>query len=244
MNMLATSQVLARLIESYVRSASSGDRDCRLLVPGLTHRIAREVHGYLLRQGVSSYLVVGEEEEPSETDRLIRAVGLTSRRIGSFVAVASPGQLVHIQDSIRGSGGTIRSLAFSEEWPWIDGGSEPFRFGGPVLDALIQEWSADPAEQEWLRDFTLDGLLEHTRSSSRRAQVLLEAILGSFDPTGYPGIADVRQKFLYHAGIPRPSGAVPAVPTTIRDSARLCQRVIERYQKDEGVRDQARDMIF
>jgi len=243
MNMLATSRVLAKLIEGYVRSASSGNRDCRLLVPGLTGRIAREIHEYLLRRGVSSYLVIGEEDEPSEANRLIRAVGLTSRRIGSFVAVATPGQLVHIQDSIRGSGGTIRSLAFSEEWPWIDSGSEAFRFDGPVLNALVQEWSTDPAEQGWLRDFTLNGLLEHTRSSSRRASILLEAILGTFDPARYPGIRDVREKFLYHAGIPRPSGAVPDVPRMIRDSARLCRRIIERCQKDEDVRDQARDMI-
>lgn len=244
MKMLATSRVLAKLIESCVQSASSGDRDSRLLVPGLTQRIAREVHGYLLRQGISSYLVIGDDEQPSETDQLIRAVALTSKRIGSFVAVASPGQLIHIQDSIRGSGGAIRSLAFSEEWPWIDGGSEPFRFDGPVLDALVHEWSTDPAEQEWLRDFTLDGLIEHTQSTSRRAQVLLEAILGTFDPTAYPGITDVRQKYLYHAGIPRPTGAVPSVSNTIRDSARLCLRITERYRKDEDVRDQAREMVF
>lgn len=244
MEMLTTSRVLGKLIESYVRSATSGDRDCRLLVPGLTREIARQVHRYLLQERVSSYLVIGEDEEPSESDRLIRAVGLTSKRIGSFVAVASPGQLVHIQDSIRGSGGTIRSLAFSEEWPWIDNGSEPFRFDGPVLDALIQDWSSDPGEQGWLREFTLDGLLEHTRSCSRRAQILLEDIIGTFSPTLYPGIGDVREKLLYHAGVPRPSGAVPGVPQMIRDSARLCQRIIERCQKDEGVRDQARDMVF
>lgn len=244
MDMLATSRVLGELIARYVRSASGGDRDCRLLVPGLTRKIARQVHGYLLRQGVSSYLVVGEDEQTSETDRLIRAVGLTSKRIGSFVAIADPGQLVHIQDSIRGSGGTIRSLAFSEEWPWIDNGSEPFRFDGPVMDALIQGWSSDPAEQEWLRDFTRDGLLEHTRSCSRRAQILLEDIIGIFNPTSYPGIGDVRVKLLYHAGIPRPSGAVPTVLRMIRDSARLCQRIIERCQKDEDVREQARDMVL
>jgi DNA phosphorothioation-dependent restriction protein DptH len=197
-----------------------------------------------MEQGVSSYLIVGEDEQPSETNRLIRAVGLTSRRIGSFVAIASPGQLVHVQDSIRGSGGTIRSLVFSEEWPWIDNGSEVFRFNGPILDALVQGWSADPTEQEWLREFTLDGLLEHTRSSPRRAQVLLEDILGTFDPAGYPGIADIRQQFLYHAGIPRPSGAVPAVARMILDSSLLCRRVIERCQRDEDARDQARDMVL
>jgi hypothetical protein len=243
-DMLATSRVLGELIERYVRSASGGDRDCRLLVPGLTPKIARQVHGYLLQQRVSSYLVVGEDEQTSETDRLIRAVGLTSKRIGSFIAIADPGQLVHIQDSIRGSGGTIRSMTFSEEWPWIDNGSEPFRFDGPVLNSLVQAWSSDPVEQEWLRAFTLEGLLEPTRSCSRRAQILLEDTIGTFSATSYPGIGDVRLKLLYHAGIPCPSGTVPAVSRIVRDSARLCQRIIDRCQKDEDVREQARDMVL
>ena len=244
MDMLTISRILGELIERYVRSASSGGRDCRLLVPGLTRKIARQVHEYLLQQGASSYLVIGEDEQPSETGRLIRAVGLTSKRIGSFVAIVSPGQLVHILDSIRGSGGTIRSLVFSEEWPWIDNGSESFRFDGPVLDILVQGWSSDPVEQKWLHDFTLAGLLEHTRSSSRRAQVLLEDIIGTFDPTSYPGIEDVREKLLYHAGIPRPSGTIPASSRVIRDSARLCQRIIDRCQKDEDVRERTRDMVL
>ena len=169
MEMLAISRILGELIKNYFSSARDGDRDCRLLFPGLTRDIARQVHSYLMQQEIISYLVIDEDEQPNETDHLIRAVGLTSRRIGSFVAITSPGQLVHVQDSIRGSGGTIRSLAFSEEWPWIDNGSEPFRFDGPVLDALVQEWSTDPSDQEWLRRFTLEGLLEHTRTFSRRA---------------------------------------------------------------------------
>lgn len=244
MDMLATSRVIGELIERYVKSAADGKRDCRLLIPGLTRNIARQVHGYLLQKSINSYLVIGEEEQPSECDRLIRAVGLTSKRIGSFVAIAIPGQLVHIQDSIRGSGGTIRSLAFSEEWPWIDNGSEPFRFDGPVLGALVRGWSSDYGEQEWLREFTLSGLLKHTRSSSRRAQILLEDIIGTFNPSLYPGIGDVREKLLYHAGIPRPLGTLPNVPRMIRDSVRLCQRIVDRCQRDEDVREQAREMVL
>ncbi|TET34897.1 MAG: hypothetical protein E3J72_12235 [Planctomycetota bacterium] len=244
MDRLTTSCVLGELIEQYVRSAMDGDRDCRLLVPGLTREIARQVHHYLLEQGVNSYLVIGVDEEPSETDHLIRAVGLTSKRIGSFVSIASPGQLVHIQDSIRGSGGTIRSLAFSEEWPWIDNGSEPFRFDGPVLEALVQRWSNDVEEQDWLREFVLDALLEHTRSSSKRAHILLEDILGSFDPGLYPEVTGIREKLLYHAGVPRPSGALPAVQRLVRDTARLCQRIVGRCRKEEDVREQARDMVI
>lgn len=242
--MLTTSLVLGQLVENYFRAAADGNRDCRLLVPGLTRKIAQQVHAFLLDRGVNTYLVIGEEEQPSEPERLIRAVGLTSKRIGSFVAIAAPGQLVHIQDSIRGSGGTVRSLAFSEEWPWIDNGSEPFRFDGPVLDAIATCWSSDASERKWLRDFVLDGLLEHTRPCSRRAQVLLEDVIGAFSPTSHPEIGDVTKKFLFHAGIPGPSGAVPPVPKTIRDSVRLCHRIVDRCQKDEDVRAQARDAVL
>jgi hypothetical protein len=240
---LTISSVLGELIEGYVRSAADGNRDCRLLVPGLTRKIAREVHEYLREQGINSYLVIGGDEEPSESEHLIRAVGLTSKRIGSFVSIASPGQLVHIQDSIRGSGGTVRSLAFSEEWPWIDNGSEPFRFDGPVLEALVHRWSGDVGEQDWLREFVLDALVEHTRSSSRRAQILLEDILGSFRSELYPEIPGTREKFLCHAGVPCPPGRLPTVSKLIRDTSRLCQRIVGRCQKEEDVREQTRDMV-
>lgn len=241
--MLAISRVLGELISAYTRLAKDGDREYRLLAPGLTQTIARELHEYLLNHGVNTFLVVGSNEEPNEAKRLIRPVGLTSKRIGSFVAVASPGQLVHIQDSIRGSGGAIRSLAFSEEWPWIDSGSEPFRFSGPVLDALVQSWSTIPAEQDWLREFVLNGLLPYSRSSPERAALLLENILGSFDSSLYPAIKGVREKFLYHAGIPCPRGSLPSVAVLIRDTLRLCRKIVERCQREEDIRDQSRDMI-
>lgn len=243
MDRLTISSVLGELIAAYMRSAANGDRDCRLLVPGLTRKIAREVHEYLREQEINSYLVIGGDEEPSEREHLIRAVGLTSKRIGSFVSIASPGQLVHIQDSIRGSGGTIRSLAFSEEWPWIDSGCEPFRFDGPVLEALVQRWSSDVSEQNWLREFVLDALVEHTRSSSRRAYILLEDILGSFHSELYAEIPGTRQRLLCHAGVPCPSGTLPTISRLIRDTSRLCQKIVGRCQKEEDVREQARGMV-
>jgi DNA phosphorothioation-dependent restriction protein DptH len=96
-------------------------------VPGLTRTIAGQLHEYLLSKEINSYLVVGETDEPNEEKQYISANGLTSKRIGSFVVIAYPGQLIRIQDSVRGSGGAIRSIAFSEEWPWIDNGDEAFR---------------------------------------------------------------------------------------------------------------------
>lgn len=241
--MLSISRVLGELIEEHVRLAAEGNRDCRLLVPGLTQRIAQEVHRQLLGNGINSYLVIGEGENPSEDERLIRAIGLTSVRIGSFVAIASPGQLIHVQDSIRGSGGTIRSLAFSEEWPWIDNGSEQFQFNGPVLEALVQGWSTELDTQKWLHDFVLDGLLEHTRSCPQRGQVFLEEIIGSFDPTSYPEIIDVREKLLCHAGIPRSSNSLSGVGQFIRRSSSLCRKIVDHCQRDTDVRESVRNRI-
>jgi len=247
MDTLRLSAIIGKLIEKYVLSAIEGNRDCRLLAPGLTPTISAQLHEYLLEhlpQTVNSYLVIGELEEPSEEKGKIKAIGLTSRRIGSFVAITSPGQLVHIQDSIRGSGGTIRSVAFSEEWPWIDEvGSESFRFDGPVLDELVKEWSTNEKEREWLREFTLKGLLEYTRSSSKRGPLLLEEIIGTFHPSLYPDLADVREKFLYHTGIPRPRGAIPPVKELVQGSSKLCKNIVDRYQKEGDAREQAREMV-
>ena len=117
MDKLVLSLILSELIENHFHSAVAGGRDCRLLVPGLTRKIAKQVHNCLIEKGINSYLIIGSEGNPSESEHMLRAVGLTSKRIGSFVAIANPGQLAHIQDSIRGSGGTIRSLTFPEEWP-------------------------------------------------------------------------------------------------------------------------------
>lgn len=245
--MFKISKIIGKLVKDYVLSTIERDRDCRLLLPGLTPCISRELHQYLkdkLPPNVGSYLIIGEGEQPSEEEGKIKPVGLTSKRIGSFVAVTNPGQLVHIQDSIRGSGGTIRSIAYSEEWPWIDDvGSESFRFDGPILNTLVKEWSQDPDDQEWLREFTLSGLLENTRSSSHRMQVFLEEIIGNFNPADYPSIFNVREKYLCHVGVPRPSGEIPIPKTLISDSNRLCKRIIERYQGEEGSRNYARYKI-
>jgi len=242
--MLAISRVLGELTREYVQAAEQAGRDCRLVIPGLTEKIAREIHEYLIAQEIQSYLVVGDDLPPDEEKRWIRPVGLTSKRIGSFVAVAAPGQLAHIQDSIRGSGGAIRSQAFSEEWPWIDNGNESFRFDGPVLNRLVSAWTSREEEAfQWLREFIVKGLVKGTRTSSWRAHLLLENTLGTFDPTLYPALRDVREKFLFHVGVPRPSSEIPQVDTLVKTCTHLCQQIVGRCQEEDDAREHARDVM-
>lgn len=241
--MLIISLILGELIEEYLRGAARSNRDCRLVVPGLTQKISREIHEYLCSRQIDSYLVVGDTSFPDEGKRWIRPIGLTSKRIGSFVAIVTPGQLSYIQDSIRGSGGAIRSLAFSEEWPWIDSGSEAFQFDGPVLDRLVERYSSEETETKWLREFILGGLLKSTSACSWRVELLLEDILGTFEAELYPALVDIRRKLLFHAGVPSPSGDIRDVGGIIRDTTRLCQQISDRCQKEELIREQARDMI-
>ena len=240
---LVISRVLGELIEEYFRSVTRADRDCRLLVPGLTSTIASEVHDYLREKSICSYLVIGSGQEPSKERNHIEAIGLTSVRIGSFVAITSPGQLAQIQDSIRGSGGTIRSQAFSDEWPWIDDGNEYFCLDGPVIKALVEEWSHDEEEQEWMRQLVVNVLREDTRLYRERANILLENILGEYRAVLYDQVDDTRKKLLCHAGIPCPSGELPGIEKLSRDISSLCKKIVERCQGEEGVREQVQGMV-
>ncbi|AII60156.1 hypothetical protein X793_00435 [Dehalococcoides mccartyi CG4] len=242
--MLTISLILGELIEEYLRIAARSGRDSRLVVPGLTQTIGREIHEFLCARNVDSFLVVGDTFSPDEHKRWIRPVGLTSKRIGSFAAIISPGQLSQIQDSIRGSGGAIRSLAFSEEWPWIDNGSEAFRFNGLVLDRLVERYSTLRSDQEWIRELILKGLLPCTRTCSWRANLLLEDILGTFEPSLYSTLNDTKNKFLFHAGIPKPHLGIDDINSVIRDSARLCQQINDHRQKEELIREQTRSMVL
>ena len=244
MDNLVISSVLGELVEKHFLLATEGGKDCRLLVPGLTQKVGKEIHHYLQKRQINSYFVIGSDgaDEPSEQDRFITAEGLTSKRIGSFVAVVTPGKLAHIQDSVRGSGGAIRSLAFSEEWPWIDDGVEYLRFNGPVLDLLVQCWSNDKSEQIWLKEFALR-LLEDIRSSSNRVHIFLEEILGSFNLNLYPDISGTREKFLCHSGVPCPGGQLLPVKQLSRTTNELCRKIVTRCHREDGLRKHLEDKV-
>ena len=215
MNVL--SRVLADLATTYVLAVRFGERDCRLIFPGLTESLAVELHEELRRRlaesadrGVTSipvYLALDYPEsrfEPDKSKGWLHYEAVTSVRHGSFITVCMPKVLPKLHDSIRGTGSPIRGLTFADEWPWKDVGMEAFRFRGPVLDAILDRWTADVASRQWIKELILEGLLPATAPlrDAIRVSLLLEEILGSFEPALYPELDDVLDKFCFHCGIP------------------------------------------
>ena len=238
--LLAVSRVLADVVALRVRTELGSGRDCRLLVPGLTETISRQLHSRLSEAlkdlDVSVYLTARSDQQPNEAAKLVRPVGLTSLRVGSFICIASPGQLSHIQDSVRGTGGTIRGPIYSEEWPWIDSGSEHFRFRDVVLPSLVSAWSDTELEQRWLSEMILDVLVRNTQSSHRRAETLLEEMLGNFDPQRESQLPDVRARFLRHIGIACPDDNRWRPPDIVLDAQRLARGIFDRCNDDPEIR--------
>jgi len=230
MNLFAT--ILGDLVKEYWNAATSNRGECRLLVPGLTKNIAKDIHHYIKAAGIKSYLVVDSSETPDKANGYILPEGLTSEREGSFVVVTFPGQQAKIQDSIMGSGGVIRSAAFSDEYPWVDKGNEFFRFG-KVAERLLQQWGA--SDDKWLKDCIVTGLVEGTAPSRTRGELLLEFLLGDFKPDSYPSLPNTRQKLLCHCGIP----ADPTLPgefsTFKRNVSKVALKIKDRV-KDVGAR--------
>jgi len=127
------SNTLFKLITKYYLGLQQAGTDCRIVVPGLTKRIADDLHQLLIDGGYPSFLVIPSNGElkPSELDRRVVAAGLTSLRQGSMIIVTYPGEIPNLQDSLIGAGGAIRSFAFSDEWPWVPTANNAFRFEGP-----------------------------------------------------------------------------------------------------------------
>jgi hypothetical protein len=201
--MSKVAEALCALVKRYYASVKSDSVECRVVLPGLTSVVAEQVHEALRDASLPSLLVVPGSMPPSQADARLRAEGLTSLRHGDMIIVTWPGELSRIQDSIIGAGGAVRNSCFSDEWPWVDDGNEYFRFGGPFLDALLNLWGASSTDRTWLAD-VISAIVSATRSSIARGPLLLEEILGTFSSDLYPELTTLREKFLFHAGIPRP----------------------------------------
>lgn len=195
-------EILGDLVVRYFEHSASVGGECRIVVPGLTRHLAQEIQAHLRGMQKPSYLVVDQDETPDRQRQWMRADGLTTKREGSLIIVSYPGVLSLIQDSIRGSGGTIRSEAYSDEWPWLDNGNEAFRFDGPFLDALLDKWCSDQGDRDWMREIILKGLIPATSGHHDRANLLLCELLDSFDPQGTSEELGLREMFLNHCGLP------------------------------------------
>lgn len=237
--MLSISQVLGSFIKEYQNKSLEDKRDSRLVVPGLTKDIAKEIHSFLQGEKVVSYLVIGDSEVPNKEKNWIKPIGLTSKRIGSFVAVVSPGLLPKIQDSVHGSGGAVRGRGFSEEWPWIDDGNESFRFNHRVLNKLVSLWTEDEDEANWLRSLFLDCVVPAIQTYQNRSELLLEDILGKFHSNKNPELIDIKKKILFHLGIPfhKNEDLIENVSELKKYMNDLCKKITERYNKEANIRE-------
>ena len=247
------SKVLCDLAAKHVSTVRPGERDCRLIFPGLTESIAVELHKELRSRisadvgesasGIPVYLALdspGSRFDPDESMGWLNYEAVTSVRQGSFVTVCMPKVLPKLHDSIRGTGSPIRGLTFADEWPWKDDDMEGFRFSGPVLDAVLDMWTADAVSHRWLRELILEGLVPDTAPlrDAVRVPLLLEEILGSFEPALYPELDDVVDKFCFHCGIPRVVSRERVKPADHIDAVKRTAKALnEQRTKNPEFRD-------
>jgi hypothetical protein len=239
--MLTTSRALSSLIEEYVSTLDSSDGEYRLIVPGLTPRIAEEVQHLVRKKQLRSYIVA--DGDPDEAKRRLPPVSLTTMRYGSFIAIAEPGALADIRDSIRGSGGAVRSVAFSEEWPWISATNESFDFKARFVPELLRMWDPAPEARKWLEAFIGQALLKAMVGDSARAELLFEEILGCFSPVKGSSARDMREQFLMHCGIPKPPQIDKDALAVSSDTTTLIKLVNARVLNEEGIRRSLHDNV-
>ena len=246
-------RVLCDLAARHVTAVRSTERDCRLIFPGLTESLAAALHRELRSRitadvaagasGTPVYLALDSPDsrfDPDESKGWLNYEAVTSVRQGSFVAVCMPKVFPKLHDSIRGTGSPIRELTFSDEWPWKDDGMGAFRFAGPVLDAILDTWTPDAASQQWLRTLILQGLIPDTAPlrDEVRLSLMLDEILGSFEPTRYPELDDVVDKFCFHCGIPRVVSREKVDPVDHIDAVKRTAKALhEQRTKNPEFRD-------
>ena len=258
------SNTLALLITKYYLGLKQAGTDCRIVVPGLTTKIADNLHRTLIDGGYPSYLVIPPKGtlKPSESSRQVVASGLTSLRHGSMIIVTYPGEIPNLQDSLVGAGGAIRSFAFSEEWPWVPASNHAFGFEGPFLDALVEQWTTDKLVCELLKKLIIDGLLKQTSRCISRADLFLNSILDSFE---FKKSEDnsILLDFLFFCGLPSPGKSasllrdmdkyianstrlaidIDSRHTQSNVRAELIERIAEVFSSDQDKLSQIRSFI-
>lgn len=240
------SNTLFKLITKYYLGLQQAGTDCRIVVPGLTKRIADDLHQLLIDGGYPSFLVIPSNGDlkPSELERRVVASGLTSLRQGSMIIVTYPGEIPNLQDSLIGAGGAIRSFAFSDEWPWVPTPNNAFRFEGPFLDSLISEWTDDKLVGELLKQLITEGLLKQTGPCVSRAELLLNSILDEFDFSRTPN-SSILLDFIFFCGLPCPARSGSPLKDIKRyiDNATLLAIDIDSKHEQSNVRPELLERI-
>lgn len=219
-----SAEVLSELISDYYSvSKQQSFNDCRILIPGLEASMAKEVHVALLGRGLPSYFVVQDGDETSEEKKVISLNGVTSKRIGSMILLVSPGLTAYIPDSVKGSGGAMRSFAFQDSWPWGADGNESFSFSR-FIDKYCEKINASQQDCEWLKSLFLTLLLPELSAFPNRHKVLFLKLLGEF--TAPVDGKSFRCEFLRHCGLPWSTTQDNPVQY-MEEVAALCRKVSE-----------------
>lgn len=208
--MSIVAKVLAHIVNEYFEGIASDDRESRLLIPAPTKRIGFQLQEILLNSNISteSFLIIdsdSDDEKPDANKGWMHANGLTSKRIGSFIVISQPGQLSRIQESVVGSGGAVRQ-SFEDEWPWANGHEiELFSFEDVILPRIVDEWVSDQNSSEiyWIKNILLSAIFPAVRKSASREIQFFDHLIDGFDPSANAACGNIRQRFLYHCGLPR-----------------------------------------
>jgi hypothetical protein len=205
----------------YLGEMTQSGFESRLLIPAPTASLGLRIQSRLLEllqsDAANSFLIIDpKEEKPNEGKQWMLANGLTTKRIGSFVVVTQPGQLSRVQESVVGSGGAVKT-SFNEEWPWITTSeNSAFSFKNEFLPEVVRNWieeleKGEPEairrtsvqeDDEWLIELIIGGVVPALNEIPGREVLLFESILGKFDPLANVECGKLRERFLYHCGIP------------------------------------------
>lgn len=204
----------------------NGMREFRIVLPCPTERVAVELHATLMSLGLPTYRVLlpGSVESPSEAEQRLLPESLTTIREGSFLLVLMPGTLSHLQDSMSGTGGAIRSVAFGSEWPWANGGQSAFDFAQVVLPECVAAWGfADPTYARLWVEIIQAIVHDLDQWQEGRAEFLFDELLSNVCPAEITDVERI-EYLCYAAGIPRAEG--PTTPEGLADHIVTCRKVV------------------
>lgn len=153
--MYLISQTIGNLVEAYFNEKIKFS-EVRLVLPGFTKTISREIHHYLISSGIdAAYLVVSSHSIHRENnEKIILYNEAVSIRIGSFIIICEPEALPLLQDSIKSSGAPIKELAFNEVWPWNKESIDPFNWE-KFIDKLTENRDKDESLPTYVSLFNM-----------------------------------------------------------------------------------------